>query len=153
MKINGLNGNSYVVEEAPDLSQVLAVIQVNERSLVYVGQPMALVFRVGERVVEIEVPAGFEWDGASIPGFAQWLIGRPLDSDFRVPSLVHDSGYEDRSRRVLQDVIFYYLLRQGGVPRWKSTLMYVAVRVGGHVYYASETSRFWRGVKGVLGRI
>jgi len=153
MKINGLNGISYVVEEVPDLSQVLASVQVNDESLVYSGQSMALVFKVSGRVIDMDVPFGFEWDGASIPGFAQWLIGRPLDRDFRVPSLIHDSGYEDRSKRVFQDVIFYYLLRQNNVAKWRAVLMYLAVRVGGHVYYASETSRFWRGVQGVLKRI
>ena len=70
-----------------------------------------------------------------------------------MPSLVHDAGYEDRTKRVLHDVIFYYLLRElEQVPAWKAWLMYAAVRIGGHVYYAAETSRFWRGIKGILSR-
>lgn len=91
-------------------------------------------------------------DGASIPQVFRGLIGQPLESDFQVPSLIHDAGYDDRARRVLQDVIFYYLLRQNRVPRWKALLMYSAVRLGGHVYYAAEYSRFWRRVKRLLER-
>ncbi|MFL0806746.1 MAG: DUF1353 domain-containing protein [Oceanobacter sp.] len=152
MKINGLNGSSYVVDEYPDLSGVQDSILRNGSTLSYVGSTESWFFVVSGRTVSIRVPFGFEWDGASIPGFGRWLVGHPLDNAFRVPSLVHDAGYAGRTTRVLHDVIFFHLLRQFGVPLWKASIMYTAVRIGGHVYYASETSRLWRGVKRVLDR-
>ena len=152
MKINGLNGSSYVIDEAHDVSYLFDAIQQHGDRLIYIGNDIELRFVVSGQPVTVSLEFGFEWDGASIPGFGQWLIGQPLDDAFRVPSLVHDAGYADRTMRVLHDVIFFHLLRQAGVPLWKASIMYVAVRLGGHVYYASETSRFWRGVKQVLER-
>lgn len=152
MKINGLNGSSYVIDEYPDLSGVQYSILRNGSTLSYVGSATDWRFVVNGRTVSIRVPFGFEWDGASIPGFGQWLVGHPLDNAFRVPSLVHDAGYADRTTRVLHDVIFFHTLRQAGVPLWKASVMYAAVRLGGHVYYASETSRFWRIVKRLMER-
>ncbi|MBM96016.1 MAG: hypothetical protein CMI09_09255 [Oceanospirillaceae bacterium] len=152
MKINGLNYSSYSIDEAHDVSYLFDAIQQHGDRLIYIGNDIELRFVVSGQSVTVRLEFGFEWDGASIPGFAQWLIGKPMDFEFRIASLLHDAGYEYRTRRVLHDVIFYYLLRQASVPAWKASIMFAAVRLGGHVYYASETSRFWRGVKWVLER-
>lgn len=153
MRINGYNGSVYVVELVGELSGIYESISKSDSGLIYSGADMDVYFYVNGRSFVVTLANGFEWDGASIPGIFQWLIGHPSDQLFRVPSLLHDSGYGDRTKRVFHDVIFYYLLRRAGLPGWKSWLMYVAVRVGGHVFYAAESSRFWRGVRWLLDRI
>ena len=153
MRIKGYDGKTYRICRETDLTGLIDDIQREGSGLRYTGDDRNLKFSANGKTTTIGIESGFQWDGASIPGFAQWLIGKPTDKAFRVPSLVHDAGYEDRTKRVLHDVIFYYLLRElEQVPAWKAWLMYAAVRIGGHVYYAAETSRFWRGIKGILSR-
>lgn len=152
MRIIGLNGSLYTIDESPDLSDVQDTILRNGNALTYVGSTTVWRFVVNGHPVQVSVPFGFMWDGATIPGFAQWLVGHPHDDTFQVPSLVHDAGYAVRTTRVLHDVIFFHLLRQFSVPLWKASVMYAAVRVGGHAFYASETSKAWKWVKGLLSR-
>jgi hypothetical protein len=96
------------------------------------------------------VPFGFVWDGASIPGFARVIVGSPLDRRYRVASMVHDRCYGLRVNRQAADYAFHELLKQSGVPHWRAWVMFSAVRIGGHVYTAAHTSRFWASVKRVL---
>lgn len=149
--IAGMDGKEYrVLIGATDGIQ--DCIAVDDDKLVFVGNPtMIAAYVEGERV-EMHIPFGFTWDGASIPKFARWLVGHPLDAEFRIASLLHDAAYESRTRRVLNDVIFYAALRNAGVSKWKAVVMYAAVRAGGFVYYAGDTSRFWRGVRWLLKR-
>lgn len=118
--------------------------------LIYSGVGRTVVFRVNGKDVLIEIPAYYCWDGASIPFFAQWFVGKPLEELFRMASFIHDLTYERREFRVLCDVLFYYILRRRGVAKWKAMLMYASVRVGGHAFYAGDTSRFWRAVRWLL---
>jgi len=158
MIINGHDGSKYRVYESYPIKQVEQWIVGFKTGLKYNGPDKTVKFYVEEtrgnnvtcHEVEYHLRNGYEWDGASIPKRFQWLIGKPTAHEFRVSSLFHDLGYENRSRRVLNDVIFYYLLSKSEVPHWKADMMYKAVRPGGHIYYASDTSRFWRKIKGLL---
>ena len=80
--------------------------------------------------VEITVPRYYTWDGASIPRWVWWIIGKPLDPRFALASLVHDwicEHAETRPQRVFGDAIFLWLLRDAGVPAWRHYAMFLAV--------------------------
>jgi hypothetical protein len=81
-------------------------------------------------VVEVSIPALYQWDGASIPRCCWWIIGRPKDPKFALASLVHDwicEEAETRPQRVFGDAIFLWLLRDAGVPAWRHYAMFLAV--------------------------
>lgn len=80
------------------------------------------------------IPVGFVSDGATIPRPLWPLLGPPIRNNHLVPSIVHDylckmaTSYE---QRVIGDAVFFTLLREYGVPRWKRCVMYVGVRFWG----------------------
>lgn len=82
----------------------------------------------------IAVPAGFVTDFASVPrGF--WNLEPPL-GDAAKAAVVHDylywtKGLGGRYSRAKADRIFRDALATLGVPLWKRTLLWAAVRVGG----------------------
>jgi hypothetical protein len=83
----------------------------------------------------IAVPAGFTFDGASIPRFAWVVIGAPFEPDYQLAACVHDWICERSNElgnyeaRVMGDALFFLLLARAGVPRWKRVAMYLAVRL------------------------
>ena len=82
--------------------------------------------------IEIFVPRGFRWDGATIPCPARWLIGDPFTKEFIVPSLIHDWACENVNStiaRTISDAVFWELLNIYGVPRWKRFAMWSGVRL------------------------
>lgn len=153
LEINGHNGERYIVNchgRPGSFEKYANLIRVEGNGLRYTGPSFGLTFVINgiSRIVKVE--NSYEWDGASIPKRFQWLIGKPTDKEFRFASMLHDDGYEERSNRAINDVIFLYVLLEMGVPNWKADLMYKAVRAGGHAYYASDTSRFWRFIRKLL---
>ena len=71
------------------------------------------------------------WDGASIPRWAWWLMGHPLDADLRWPSFWHDRFCEaatTHGERMVADAVFFMLLEQEDIPRWRVSLLWLAVR-------------------------
>lgn len=94
----------------------------------------------------IEVPAGFVTDFASVPrGF--WNLEPPL-GDAGKAAVIHDylyatQGLAGRYSRAQADGIFREALGALGVPAWKRTLLWAAVRVGGAGGWGAE-----RGVSG-----
>lgn len=94
-------------------------------------------------VHRVRIPEGFVFDGASIPRVAWSLIGAPFEPDFIVAACVHD-WYCDRTRsahdyqaRVIGDAVFFKLLSDAGVPLWRRTAMYAAVRL-------NTIFRYWK---------
>lgn len=79
----------------------------------------------------IRIPEGYEFDGASIPRWAWSLIGYPFEPDLILAACVHD-WYCERSssyyERVIGDTVFLKLLADAQVPRWRRSLMFLAVR-------------------------
>lgn len=153
LEINGHNGERYIVQchSKPGMFERYAnLIRVENKGLRYTGPDLKLTFVINGMPHFVKIDSGYEWDGASIPKRFQWLIGKPKDKEFRFASMLHDDGYEERSNRAINDVIFLYVLLEMGVPSWKADLMYKAVRAGGFAYYASDTSRFWRFVRKLL---
>lgn len=78
------------------------------------------------------IPAGFEWDGASVPGIFWLCIGTPHDSWFEIASLIHDWIYLTHIlSRVNADEILRIALIAECVSSAKACTMWLAVRVGG----------------------
>ena len=93
------------------------------------------ITKAGKKII---VPLKFLWDGASIPRFAWSLIGSPFTGRYVRGSLIHDflrwladkaktrkefkelTGYADR--------IFLEIMREDGVGRIKSRIMWFSVR-------------------------
>lgn len=77
------------------------------------------------------IPAGYKWDGATIPRFLWRLIGSNTDNSFLIPSCIHDMLCENHhlvdDRRNLSSKIFKALLISQGVGKFKAQTMYLAV--------------------------
>jgi hypothetical protein len=78
------------------------------------------------------IPNGFVWDGASIPCYVRWVIGKPFDRHFIEASLIHDWCYTVHlfSRMESDDLLYEYLIHNK-TPESKAKIMYEAVRLVG----------------------
>ncbi len=90
-------------------------------------------FENGKRYYKIKIPKGYTWDGASIPKWLQYFVGKNDEPEFAVASLVHDVICEDHSlienNRALSSGIFKGLLRANGVGEIKASIMAFSVDV------------------------
>ena len=86
------------------------------------------------------VPAGFEWDGASIPRFAWDRYGGPMSDGNAEASCVHDwlRGHIDAPTDsgmtwslAFGDNTFLEMLLYRGKPRRKALIMWIIVRAHG----------------------
>ena len=152
-QINGHDGsvyNVYCPSRPGTFERYSKLIVKKFGGLQWAGPDIKVTFVINGMPHTVSAEREYWWDGASIPKRFRWLIGTKTAQKFRLASMWHDRGYEDRTQRVINDVIFYYVLLEMGVPAWKADLMYKAVRVGGFVYYAAETSSFWKWVRDKL---
>ncbi len=81
---------------------------------------------------EIEVPAGFLSDGASVPRIF-WGVLSPF-GDYFGAALIHDFLYSANNRqfdRATCDAIFLTAMKEAGVPWLRRRTIYRAVRLGG----------------------
>lgn len=89
-------------------------------------------------VYRVTIPAGYEFDGATIP--------RPLWSIFERyglwvrAALYHDQLYDKRiGTRAAADALFLEIMYLDGVPYWQRMAMYAAVRCWpGNIKYWGE---------------
>lgn len=82
------------------------------------------------------VPAGFEFDGASIPRFFRRLIGSPLDPEIARAGRDHDFITRTQPKgwtRKDADLMFLCHLIEDGLAPWRAQLAYWGVRLGGWV--------------------
>lgn len=82
----------------------------------------------------IEVPAGFVTDLASVPRIFWTLL--PPDGKYAKAAIIHDYLYDNALRTKKEaDLIFLDGMTVLGVPKWKRTVMYWAVRMFGRGNY------------------
>lgn len=84
--------------------------------------------------LDITVPAGFESDGASVPRLFWRLVFPPTDTTALRAAVIHDWIYRTHPAgwtRAAADDLFYDLLIEDGVPRWRAWLAWSGVRLGG----------------------
>lgn len=88
------------------------------------------------------IPAGFEFDGASIPSLFWSLVGSPFSANLLRAALIHDFRYreifvsnsnltraEKRAAVKIADAEFYENLREAGNRKVLAAVMFAAVRV------------------------
>lgn len=110
-------------------------------------------WRDGSFHFRIFIPAGFKYDGASVPRIVWSLVGLRPDGLLRAAALVHDWIYEHKGvlpegsyqiksagqwinldtqfARKDADKMFKKIMREAGVKRVRRRLAYRAVRLGG----------------------
>jgi hypothetical protein len=92
-----------------------------------------------EEDTEIEgylIPAGFDWDGATIPRLFWSIIGGPFHPQVMRASLLHDWLYWTRKiPRKQADKLLRKLLLEDGCTAFKAESMYRAVRMFGGMYF------------------
>ncbi|HAG2581977.1 TPA: DUF1353 domain-containing protein [Salmonella enterica] len=82
----------------------------------------------------ISVPAGFVTDLASVPRIFWTLL--PPDGKYAKAAIIHDYLYDNALRTKKEaDKIFLDGMTVLGVPKWKRTVMYWAVRLFGRGMY------------------
>lgn len=82
----------------------------------------------------LEIPAGFESDGASVPRFFWRCVFPPSAPRALLAAFVHDFIYRTHPRgwsRKEADMTFRELLIQQGVPRVTAETAYLGVRLFG----------------------
>jgi hypothetical protein len=109
----------------------------------------------------ITIPAGFTYDGASVPRLVWTMSGITPDGLIRAAALVHDFIYRHSGRlprssygcikngawmdlsdshwqRVDADRLFARIMREAGVSKTKRRLAYLGVRAGGWASWQGE---------------
>lgn len=87
-------------------------------------------FRVNVEGRGIEAPKGFETDFASVPRVF-WRIVPPWGR-YSPAAVIHDYLYfTGQVPRAEADAVFLTLMERLGVPAWKRSIMYRAVRIFG----------------------
>ena len=92
----------------------------------------------------VSIPAGFTFDGATIPKIWWLVIGSPFQPEFQLAACVHDwfcvksAETGNYKARVVGDGVFFGLLTDAGVPKWKRVLMYAGVRLNSFWFYGRK---------------
>lgn len=108
----------------------------SKRTLVKLTKP----FHVWINDKEYIIPSGFVFNG-NIPIIARALFD-PLDFYCLAGYVIHDWLYAGEFvPRKYADEVFYSTLELSGVPKWKRSLMYAAVRIGGGFTYSEHTEQ------------
>lgn len=88
---------------------------------------VTLINRKKDKRYTFIIPAGYTWDGASIPRFAWRLVGSPTDAKFLVASMIHDILCENRhyvdNDRYFSTIAFERLLYISGVGDFNRWMM------------------------------
>jgi hypothetical protein len=113
-----------------------------------------LVFDFGyidPRGVGWQAKAGLKTDGASIPSWAQPIIGGAWDEQFLRAAVIHDH-YCIRTVRTRSSThrMFYDALIESGVTRIKALTMYYAVTVGSHMWINLMEGQKCSGIKNCI---
>jgi len=91
--------------------------------------------------IQLFIPKGFKWDGASIPKILWPILGGPFGR-YSFAAMVHDFLYASREvPREVADQIFYDLMLAHGVSKFKSKIMYKAVSMFGRKAYEDTDER------------
>jgi len=88
---------------------------------------------------EMIVPKGMLTDGASIPRIFWTLVGSPYQPRHLKAAIIHDYLYlkheGKRKARKEADDLFYCILREDGVNKVRSWLMWAALRTAAWFYW------------------
>lgn len=89
------------------------------------------------------VKKGFTSDGMSIPWLFRPLIGDPFEQPYVYGAIIHDWHYRTQNiDRNLADTLFRSMLKKSGVPQWKCSAIYLALRAFGWIAWRSNRKKF-----------
>ncbi len=101
-----------------------------------------VTYSLGDKSVTI--PAGYQYDGASIPLLFWEPIGTPFHPAFMPAALPHDRGYDTHEYdKEWFDELFYRVLIETGVSHIKAKLMFDAVHVFGHSHWGNDKAHVY----------
>ena len=83
---------------------------------------------------DLEIPEGFESDGASVPRFFWRAVFPPGDTRALRPAVIHDFIYRTHPEgwsKEDADKAFFDLLVRAGIPKRRAVLAYLGVRIFG----------------------
>lgn len=114
---------------------------LSERLAVTVS-PYTFYIEVNSIVIPITIPDGFVFE-VSGPGVFTKLLGLGVYEKVGVAVLIHDYLYWIEGElkmglklnRKFVDKLFISQLRELGLHKWKTWLIYPAVRIGGYYYW------------------
>jgi hypothetical protein len=93
---------------------------------------------VNNNARKIQVPAGFKFDGASIPRGLWSFVGHPLNGKHARAAVIHDYMYfTGVGGKEEADKTFLEAMKVDGVSKIRRTLMYWAVKYFGGSAYES----------------
>ena len=96
----------------------------------------------------VNVPGGFQYDGASIPRALWTIVGNPFEPQFMRAALAHDWLYHVHTYdRQESDALFSGLLQEDGVSKAKAETMRAGIRAFGGRYWnndAMDADYLWR---------
>lgn len=97
------------------------------------------------------IPAGIEFDYASIPRFL-WSLFLPYDPQYAAATLLHDTSYQGILwPREVCDKLFLSGMIATDVPKLKRNTMYAGVRAGGWYNYDKRNLPKMPIVRGLMG--
>ena len=101
-----------------------------------------------------QAKAGLKTDGASVPPWAQQIIGGPWEAQFVRAAVIHDH-YCIRTVRTRTSThrMFYDALIESGVTKVKALAMYYAVMVGSHMWINLMEGRRCSGVENCIQNV
>ena len=92
----------------------------------------SVAVNVGNTVYSINVRAGFEFDGASIPRFLWRVCGHPMEIPRLAAALAHDWLYAShKTSRETADMIYRAICRKMGISALRAAVEYRALRMFG----------------------
>lgn len=132
-------------------------IPISERGYRLVA-PYCYDWEHQKNTYRLEVPAGFIYDGASVPRIVWTLSGLRPDGLIRAAATVHDFMYHHKGQlpsgsvrklenpysqiqvslpwsRKNADKLFARMMREAGVSKYRRRLAYLAVRVFGRIWW------------------
>lgn len=118
--------------------RVLDVTEGRETSTLELLEPFQVYSAVLDAI--ITVPAGFRFDGESIPVALQWLV--PPFGQSKRGACVHDYLYRTRGfhtvagevvpvSRAEADAVYRELIAAKGLPRWRASMRWAVLRLVG----------------------
>ena len=88
---------------------------------------VVLIDLIEQEEYSFEIPAGYCWDGATIPKFFFRVVGANTDNKFLIPSLIHDVLCENHdyvnNDRYFSTIVFERLLYVSDVNFFKRWIM------------------------------
>jgi len=89
----------------------------------------------------LDIPAGFQSDGASVPRFFWWCVFPPGDVHALGAAFLHDFIYRTHPvgwTREAADKLFLDTLIEDGVPKWRAYKAYWGVRLFGQAAWEAQ---------------